>query len=196
MHTTSTLPLYDPPALEVTLTLGLGLTLLSPYYRSFSRQLSLRGSERILDFGSGSGICSRHIAARLQRGGQLDCVDISPGWMQVLRRSLRRFDNVAYHLGQITQLDLPQAAYDLVVLHFVLHDIPSAEHPRLIHALARKLKPGGRLFLREPQGHGLTPQYVTNLAAKANLQPVSLKTHRVAFLSVYDLCYTPAKELS
>jgi len=119
--------------------------------------LNLRGSERVLDFGSGSGVCTRHIAARLQSGGHLDCVDISRGWMQVLRRSLRRFDNVAYHLGHITQLDLPKAAYDLVVLHFVLHDIPPAEHPRLIHALVRKLKPGGRLVLRDPQGHGVDP---------------------------------------
>jgi hypothetical protein len=39
---------------------------LSPYYCSFARSLSLHGNEQVLDFGSGSCICPRHIAARLQ----------------------------------------------------------------------------------------------------------------------------------
>ena len=60
---------YEPPALEVGLTLGLGLTLLSPYYRRFARTLNLRGDERVMDFGSGSGICTRHIAAVYKRAG-------------------------------------------------------------------------------------------------------------------------------
>ena len=125
----------------------LGLTVLSPYYRSFATSLSLHGNERVLDFGSGSGICSRHIAARLQRnGGQLDCVDVSHGWMNVVRNTSRRYDNVSYHLEHTTQLDLPESAYDAVVIHFVLHDIPTAECPGIVKALARRLKPEGRLI--------------------------------------------------
>ena len=127
---------YEPPALEVGLTLGLGLTLLSPYYRRFARTLNLRGDERVMDFGSGSGICTRHIAARLQKGGHLDCVDISHDWMRVIRKTLRRYDNVSYHLGHITQVSLPDAAFDVIVMHFVLHDIPRGDRAPVMQALA------------------------------------------------------------
>ncbi len=69
---------YEPQKLEIYLTLGLGITVLSPYYRGFARSLGLHGDERVLDFGSGSGICSRHIAARLRRGGAANDRDGSP----------------------------------------------------------------------------------------------------------------------
>jgi SAM-dependent methyltransferase len=117
--TTITLAIYEPPPLEIKTTLALGLTVLSPYYRGFARSLSLLGNERVLDLGSGSGIRSRHIAARLHRcGGQLDCVDISHGWSKVICKTLERYRNVTYHLGHITQLDLPESAHDAVVIHF------------------------------------------------------------------------------
>jgi ubiquinone/menaquinone biosynthesis C-methylase UbiE len=180
---------YEPPVLEVRLTLALGLTVLSPYYRGFVKSLNLRGDERVLDFGSGSGICSRHTAAHLRHGGHLACVDVSRGWMDVIRRILRRYDNVSYHPGRITQLDLPESTFDLVVIHFVLHDIPAAERPAVTIALARKLKPGGRLVLREPQGEGLTPEEINQLMGSAGLHPSSTAAHKIAIGAVYDACF-------
>lgn len=190
------LSIYEPPSLEIKLTLALGLTVLSPYYHSFAGSLKLCGHERVLDFGSGSGICSRHIAARLQRGGHLDCVDVSRGWMNVVRKTLRRYKNTSYHLGHITQLDLPESAFDLVVVHFVLHDIPATERPDVVHALGRKLKPQGRLIVREPQGEGLTPEELNQLTAAARLLPSTFNAHKIAIGAVYDACYTLEKEIS
>ncbi len=181
---------YEPPPLEVKLTLALGLTVLSPYYRSFANSLHLDDDERVLDFGSGSGMCSRHTAARLQRGGRLDCVDISSAWQVVIRRTLRRYANVDYYLGRITELGLPDAGYDLIVIHFVLHDIPAHERPAIIQVLGRKLKPGGRLVLREPQGEGLTPQELDQIAAAAGLLQTAFTAHKTAIGAVYDICYT------
>lgn len=177
---------YDPPSLEIKITLALGLTVLSPYYRSFVKRLNLRGDERVLDFGSGSGICSRHIAARLKRGGHLDCVDISAGWMNVLRRTLRRYDNVSYHLGGIEELELPAASFDVVSVHFVLHDISAADRPVVMNALGSKLKSSGRLVLREPQGEGLTLEELTRLARNANLHASSVKARKIAGMAVYE----------
>lgn len=51
-----TIAIYEPPPLEIGLTLALRLTVLSPDYRGFAGGLNLSGSERVLDFGSGSGI--------------------------------------------------------------------------------------------------------------------------------------------
>lgn len=189
------LPTYEPPTIEISLTLALGLTVLSPYYRGFARSLNLRGDERVLDFGSGSGICSRHIAARLQSGGHIDCVDISDSWMEVIRKTLQRYDNIGYYPGHITELALPKSAYDLVVVHYVLHDIPAAERQGVINALARLLKPAGRLVLREPQGEGLKQEEIIILTIAAGLFPKSFSAPRIAIGAVYDACFTREKEI-
>jgi ubiquinone/menaquinone biosynthesis C-methylase UbiE len=187
---TMTLSTYEPPALEIWLTRTLGLTVLSPYYRGFVRGLALRGDERVLDFGAGSGMLSRHIAARLQKSdGYLECVDVSHGWMTVIRKTLRRYTNVGYHLGHITRLDLPDDAYDVVVIHFVLHEVPALERPAIVGTLARKLKAGGRLVLREPQDEGLTPKELRSLADAVGLETRTLEARKPAFGAVYDASF-------
>ncbi len=186
-----TLSTYEPPTLEIWLTRTLGSTILRPYYRGFVRGLNLRGDERLLDYGSGSGVLSRHIAARLQKsGGYLDCVDVSQRWMNVIRRTLWCYANVGYHLGHVTQLNLPDAAYDAVVIHFVLHEILAPERSAVVGTLARKLKAGGRLVLREPQGEGLTPEELRRLASTAGLEIDTLKARQLAFRAVYDASLT------
>lgn len=185
-----TLSTYEPTGLEIFLTLALGRTLLSPYYRGFVRDLHLDPRERVLDFGSGSGVCSRHIAAQV-RQGHLACVDISHKWVGVLRKTLRPYRHVSYHLGRITELDLPAAAFDRVILHFVLHDIPAEERPAVVQALARRLRPNGRLHLREPQGHELEAAELAALAAAAGLRCQDFSAHKTAAGSVFDAEYRP-----
>ena len=178
---------YEPTDTEIRLTLGLGMTVLSPYYKAFVDSLNLYGHERVLDFGSGSGVCSRHIAARLQKdGGHLDCVDISSAWTRVSRRTLRRFRNVSLHHGDIDSLWLPDDSYDAIVVHFVLHDIPRPERGRIVAALVNKLKPAGRLLMREPVGRGLEIRELRSLAERSNLHVASLLEHKVAIGEVYD----------
>lgn len=181
---------YEPAPLEIKLTRALGLTLLSPYYRRFAQTLNLRGDERVLDFGSGSGICSRHIAAWLKHGGHLDCIDISRGWQTVIRKTLRRYDNVEFYLGRIMEIDLPQPSYDVIVIHFVLHDIPATERPQVMKSLARLLKPCGRLVVREPQGHDLSQGTLQQLIESAGLKTVSLQPQKVFIGKVFDGCFT------
>lgn len=177
---------YNPPALEVFLTMLIGKTFLSPYYRSFARGLNLKGNEKILDFGSGSGVCSRHIAARLQKGGQLHCLDISEVWQTVIRKNLRRFKNVNYYLGHIADVDLPDNYYDMVVIHFVIHEILAEERSLVMKKITRKLKPSGRVIIREPQGHGLTMKEMESVTQLAGLKKVTFQPQRFIFVEVMD----------
>lgn len=54
---------YEPGPTEVRITLLFGNTIANPLYKCYVNSLDLKGNERVLDFGSGSGVCSKHPAA-------------------------------------------------------------------------------------------------------------------------------------
>ncbi len=53
----------------------------------------------------------------------------------------------------------------------MLHDVPPWDRPAIVAELARLLRPGGRLFLREPTGkkHGMPAAQARELFAAAGL---------------------------
>lgn len=187
---------YEPPEREIRQTRFLGRTLLRPYYAGVARRLNLNGDEHVLDYGSGSGIASWHIARRLVPGrGRLTCVDISTRWMDVARRTLRRFNHVTFKRGAIGSVGLEDGAYDVVHIHFVLHDIPASERQHVVRQLARKLRPGGRLVLREPTNpnHGMQPDEIMRLMQRAGLSATAMQTGRMLlFQPIVDATFIRA----
>jgi ubiquinone/menaquinone biosynthesis C-methylase UbiE len=146
--------------------------LLSPLYRRYVKQMGLRGDERVLDYGSGSGAAARHLARLLEAGGgRLTCMDVSVRWQAVLRKVLRAHAHVDFLLGDIRSMGLPAGSFDIVLVHWMLHDIPSWDRPAIVAELVRLLRPGGRLFLREPTGkkHGMPAARARELFAAAGL---------------------------
>jgi len=171
---------YEPSDLEIAVTLGLGLTVLSPYYLSFVNSIGLTGKEHVLDFGSGSGICSKHIAHRLtHRGGHLDCIDISSKWMKIIQRTLRRYDNVDFFQGNLGELGLENKSYDLIVSHFVLHEIPNEDLPRLLYTFSQLLNTRGRVVFREPIRKMPDSNKLKKLAKSSGLRVTSLSQSRL-----------------
>ncbi len=159
---------YEPSSFEVFFTVTLG-TLFGGLYKEYVDRLGLQGNERVLDFGSGSGNPARFIAPLLTDGGRLTCVDVSKTWMDVARKRLRRYSNVEFKLGDIAALDLPDAGYDVVFVHFVLHDIAAAGRSRIVQHLARKLKRGGKVFVREPM-RLIAPDAIRRLMRQSGLE--------------------------
>jgi len=148
---------HEPGSLEVFITVAMG-RLIGSFYKGYVDRLRLQGNERVLDFGSGSGNPARYLAPKLLKGGgRLTCVDVSRVWMQVAQRRLKKYPNVEFKLGDIATLDIPDASHDVVFIHFVLHDIPTVERADIVKHLARRLKPGGTLFIREPVERGGIP---------------------------------------
>jgi len=180
----------DPSRWEVVTHKLFTNTLAGGFYRRFVDDMGLRGDERVMDFGSGTGAAAVRLAPILRKGGgRLTCVDVSGTWIAELRKVLRRYPEVEYLEGRLWELDLPDESFDVVVAHFVLHDIPSGgssggddgcarevrgERERAVCELARVLRMGGRFFVRDPSSerHGFTPGQLAALLRGAGLEEV------------------------
>ena len=161
----------EPSSLQVRATVLLGYVG-SRSYRRYVESFGLTGSEWVLDYGSGSGRITRHIAERLvPESGHLTCVDVSTMWMDVVKKHLKRYPNVDFKLGDIASLDIPDDAYDVVVVHFVLHHVDADTRQKNVSILSQKLKKGGRLFIRDPvrEEHGTPAHEIRQLMENARL---------------------------
>ena len=150
----------------------------SRLYKSYINGLGLRPHDTVLDFGSGSGAGSRHIAHILSKGGgKLTCVDVSEAWTEVARKRMRKYPDVEFKVGDIRTLDIKDAAYDVVFIHFVLHDLEQDQRQSVVNVLSRKLKAGGTLYIREPikETHGMPPEEIRQLMAHAALSEAEYK---------------------
>jgi ubiquinone/menaquinone biosynthesis C-methylase UbiE len=147
------------------------------YYRYYVESLSLRGGERVLEYGSGPGAMSKLLAQRLPNG-HLTCVDISEVWMGYMKKVARRYPNIDLMQGDIADLDIPVESYDAVIVHYVIHDVPEREQREKMRVLLSKLKKGGKAFIREPTSsyHGIAPEEIRAIMRQNGLREISSAT--------------------
>lgn len=126
--------------------------LFSFIYKRHINQLGIEGNETILDFGSGSGAGSRHLAIKLYKlNGHLTCVDISEFWMKKAKMRMRHYDNVDFLTGQLPELQLNVESYDIIYIFYALHEVPKKLRNGIVIEFFRILKNNGKLFIKEPQ---------------------------------------------
>jgi Methylase involved in ubiquinone/menaquinone biosynthesis len=139
----------------------------------------------------GSGICSKCMAEKLTKG-QLTCIDISSRWLDVARKRLNHYPNTKLLQGYIADLNLKPDFFDLVIIHFVIHDIPKQERKQILDALKMALRPRGRLVIREPlsQKHSMQAEALHNLLTGCGFKRISLTTSKIRFIgNVVDAVY-------
>jgi SAM-dependent methyltransferase len=119
--------------------------------------LALRGDERVLDLGCGRGAVLLAAAKLLPRGKAVG-VDI---WRadqtgNSMRATLANAevegvaDRVELHTRDMTDLQFPDASFDLVVSNLAIHNLPgNAARLRAVDEAIRVLRPGGRIVLAD-----------------------------------------------
>jgi ubiquinone/menaquinone biosynthesis C-methylase UbiE len=138
----------------------------------------------LLDIGTGTGRMLEILAPRVERALG---IDQSREMLAVARVNIERagLENGSVRLGDMYQLALPDASFDAVVIHQVLHyaDRPAAA----IAEAARVLRPGGILvlvdfaphsleYLRDEHAHrrlGFSDAEVADWCRTAGLEPAS-----------------------
>jgi len=134
----------------------------------------------LLDLGTGTGRMLELFGPEIERGLGLD---LSLDMLALARARLDRagLRHCSVRQGDIYDLALPKDAFDVVIIHQVLHFLDDSA--RAIAEAARVLRPGGRLlvvdfaphdleFLRDEHAHrrlGFAPETVTQWLAAAGL---------------------------
>jgi len=92
---------------------------------------------RVLELGCGSdNLTTRRLAERFVVTG----VDISARQIKLARQHV---PSARFIHADMTTFDLPAASFDAVVSFYAISHVPREEHPPLLRAVARWLRPGG-----------------------------------------------------
>jgi ubiquinone/menaquinone biosynthesis C-methylase UbiE len=115
--------------------------------------LDLKPGLAVADVGAGSGYFSWRMAKRVGSEGAVYAVEIQQEFLDLLMANMkkRRVDEIVKPvLGTVQDPKLPPSALDLVLLVDVYHEF---DYPyEMTQAMARALKPGGRLVFVEYRG--------------------------------------------
>jgi trans-aconitate 2-methyltransferase len=106
-------------------------------------RLVLRGDERVLDAGCGSGRVTEGLAGRLP-GGRVIALDGAPSMIDAARERLGRFgDRIEYVVADLGEPLPIEGTVDAIVSTATFHWVP--DHAVLFANLAAVLRPGGWL---------------------------------------------------
>jgi cyclopropane fatty-acyl-phospholipid synthase-like methyltransferase len=141
-------------------------------YRKFVEEIGLNGKESVLDFGAGWGDSTYYIAKTLNGKGKVTALDVSEEWQNLAKKRLKEFHNIDFVQSDIRSSPLPNGSFDVIVVSYVLHDIPNEDRAEIVKSLEDKLNATGFIELREPtkKSHGMPLEEIRSLMQKAGLK--------------------------
>ncbi|MBL4874418.1 MAG: class I SAM-dependent methyltransferase [Rhodobacteraceae bacterium] len=104
----------------------------------------------VLDLGCGIGSLARRIVSET---GAASVTAIDTDAAQIARGK-EKGGGVKYLTGAAEALPLPDASIDVVVMMKSLHHVPIPQMDRAFAELARVLRPGGQMYICEPEYAG------------------------------------------
>lgn len=108
---------------------------------------SLPQGASVLDVGCGTGASALPAARAIGPWGRVVGVDLAAQLLAHGRRKAEQqgFSNVDFRVGDMAQLEFPEASFDAVICVFAIFFVPDMD--RQVAELWRMLKPGGRLAI-------------------------------------------------
>jgi ubiquinone/menaquinone biosynthesis C-methylase UbiE len=113
----------------------------------------LRGSEQILDVGTGTGIVAFHAANTLTARGKVTAIDLSDGMLNAARMKAHReafTDRMEFLRMDAEKLELPARSIDVALSLYALRHFPRPDVA--LAEIFRVLRPGGRVIVAVGSG--------------------------------------------
>ena len=107
----------------------------------------LRPGGSALDVASGTGKVAADLHARVQPGGQVQGVDLSPGMTAVAVERYGSRPGLAYTVGDALHLPTEDATFDAATIAFGMRNLP--DYGRGFAEMARSVRPGGKVLCLE-----------------------------------------------
>jgi len=106
--------------------------------------IGARGDEIVLDLGTGVGHTAFAVAPRVR---EVVGIDLTSEMIALAREGAaeRKIANVRFVRGDVSELPFPDASFDVATSRYSAHHYHQPE--RVLHELARVLRPGGRFVL-------------------------------------------------
>lgn len=136
-------PVYD--LLAPVMTLGLERR----FHRMVVDRLALKGNERILDIGCGTGTLTRDIAKALSDKTASCCtgLDAAEKMIAIAIKKAHGIPNIQFDAAIAEQLPYPDASFDAALSTFFFHHINFELKKTVLAETARVLRPGGKFFI-------------------------------------------------
>ncbi len=144
--------------------------------------------ERVLEIGPGTGYYSLPVAREVAPEGQLTVLDLQPAMLEelTLRADAAGIASIDPIQGDAQEIPFPDGTFDAAFIVATLGEIP--DQHRVLHELARVLKPGGRLVVGEgqPDPHHVRSEDLREWAAGAGLRFVTHRGGRLGYLARFE----------
>ncbi|MDD1769915.1 MAG: class I SAM-dependent methyltransferase [Methanomassiliicoccales archaeon] len=152
-------------------------------YKPFVDRIGLKGDERVLDFGSGWGDVTYFVSRVLTKGGSIVLMDVSSIWQDVAKKRLKKIKGLTFVHSDVFGAGFPDGSFDAIVIHYVLHDIAKEKRGAIIAEMAKKLRPGGYIYINEPvaKQHGMPPEEIIDLMTSAGLTMTPTHSNKRTF---------------
>lgn len=120
--------------------------------------LALTARSTLWEIGTGTGECALALAAAVRH---VYATDVSPAMLEIARRkaAARSVKNVTFAEGGFLSGFRPARPVDGIITQLALHHLPDFWKSRALAAIARRLRSGGRLYLRDVVFPAATKDY-------------------------------------
>jgi len=137
---------------------------MAKHARRLAAGLDLKPGNRVLDLATGTGNIAMALAGAMEDQGEVIGIDQSPGMLAKAEEKRLRagYGRVRFVRGDLqgSLLSCRDNSFDAITCGWA---IGYASPPRLVRAICRKLKPGGKLGLIENAHDTLAPVYRASL---------------------------------